>query len=337
MNNIVNAFLLLMVNSFAFAQIGVNITEPKATFDINAKNTTGTSGLAEGLLIPRVDRQRAQSMTQIPVSTLLYINDITTGTQIGTTINIDEVGYYSFDGGAWVKINADHTMYTTDGVLTDNRILSQGANKLSFTANTNNAFSVDGATFSIDAENNRVGIGTSAPTQTLDLEGTLGFSQTVAANRPTSVRVANPIYIHPTTGLLTTAPKGSTTVSGGLRPGQNYTIASLPISNTIARVRFVCYVDNSSNSNNGIGGSYTYGDFTVIGTGTSNPIHFIDVNIKGSSGNSKPLNVNTPTAVGWDNVMQGNSSIRLNQSTGALTLSNTQQVMSYFFEIIGGT
>lgn len=337
MKNIINTFLLLAVNSLVFAQIGINTTEPKSTLHVDSKNATGTSGVAEGILIPRVDRQRAQSMIQVPISTLLYINEATTGTQTGTAKNIDEIGYYTFDGTSWIKINSDNNIYNTNGTLTDDRIVSQGANSLSFTANTNNAFSIDGTTFSVDAENNRVGVGTSTPTQTLDLEGTLRLSQTVAANRPSFLQYVSPVYINPDNGLLTTAPRGVARASGGGRPGQNFTVAILPTTNTIARVRFVCYVDNSSNSNNGIPASYTYGDFTIVGTGTSDPIHFIDVNIKGSNGSSKTLNLNTAIGIGWDNVMQGNSSIRLDQTTGALTIRNTQQVMSYFFEIIGGT
>jgi len=338
MKNIINTILLLAVNSFAFAQIGINTTEPKSTLHIDSKNATGTSGVAEGILIPRVDRQRAQSMTQVPISTLLYINEATAGTQTGTAAkNIDETGYYTFDGNFWVKINSDNDIYNTNGTLTDNRIVNQNGNALSFIANSRNAFSVDGTTFSVDAENKRVGVGTSTPTQTLDLEGTLRLSQTVTANRPTFLQYANPAYVNPDTGLLTTGPRGTARASGGLRPGQNFTVAILPTTNTIARVRFVCYVDNSSNSNNGMGASYTYGDFTVIGTGSSDPIRFIDVNIKGSNGLPKSLGSNNQNTISWSNGVQGNSTLRLNQTTGALTIGNTQLVMTYFFEIIGGT
>ncbi|UTX48906.1 hypothetical protein [Chryseobacterium sp. MA9] len=68
--------LALIFSSVAFSQVGINTAEPKATFDINAKNSTGTSSIAEGLLIPRVDRQRAQSMTSVVPSTLVYVNSI---------------------------------------------------------------------------------------------------------------------------------------------------------------------------------------------------------------------------------------------------------------------
>ncbi|ANF49473.1 hypothetical protein A0O34_02410 [Chryseobacterium glaciei] len=76
------------------AQVGINLANPTSTLDITAKNATGTTNNVDGLLIPRVDRQRAQSMTGVPVSTMIYVNNAVTGTLGGTTANIDTVGYY---------------------------------------------------------------------------------------------------------------------------------------------------------------------------------------------------------------------------------------------------
>ncbi|MFT3679104.1 MAG: tail fiber domain-containing protein [Ferruginibacter sp.] len=60
-------------------------------------------------------------------------------------------------------------IYTADGTLTGNRIVTQGANTLAFTSTATNGFSVDGTTFSVDAANNRIGIGTLAPWGRLDV------------------------------------------------------------------------------------------------------------------------------------------------------------------------
>lgn len=90
---------------FLTAQTGINTSNPVSTLDIMAKAPTGTTDNVDGLLIPRVDRQRAQSMTSIPISTMIYINNITTGTLTGSTINVDDVGYYYFNGTAWIKFN----------------------------------------------------------------------------------------------------------------------------------------------------------------------------------------------------------------------------------------
>lgn len=160
----------------AQAQVGINTNAPATTLDITAKNTTGSTSNVDGVLIPRVDRQRAQSMTAVPTSTLLYVNSVATGTQTGTAANIDSMGYYYFDGILWVKLynpnNAPYALgniYTVDGALTGNRIVTQGANTLAFTGSAVNVFSVAGSTFSVDAANSRVGIGTATPAGQLDL------------------------------------------------------------------------------------------------------------------------------------------------------------------------
>lgn len=149
------------------AQVGINTSTPTSTLDVIAKNATGSASNVDGLLVPRVDRLRAQSMSAVPTSTMIYINNAATGTQLGTTVNVDTVGYYYFNGTAWVKIKSTDTtdlnIYNSNGSLTGNRIVTQGANTLAFTGTVANAFSVDGSTFSVDAANDRVGIGTIAP------------------------------------------------------------------------------------------------------------------------------------------------------------------------------
>ena len=159
------------------AQVGVNTAAPAASLDITAKNPTGAATNVDGLLIPRVDRQRAQSMTGVPVSTLIYVNSIATGAQSGNAVNVDTEGYYYYNGTAWTKLNpavtpaSSFNIYNTDGSLSSNRVVTQGGNTLSFTGTAANAFSVDGTTLSVNAANDRVGIGSIAPTRKLHVEG----------------------------------------------------------------------------------------------------------------------------------------------------------------------
>ncbi len=174
----------------SFAQVGINTTSPAGTLDIAAKSATGGSTAVDGLLVPRVDRQRAQNMTNITTSTMIYINSISTGTLTGTAANIDSVGFYYFNGTVWAKLDAPPiNVYNSNGTLTGNRVVTQGANTLAFNGTSTNAFSVDGSTLSVDAADDRVGIGTTSPSNKLVVRGinaqpsALGITNTNATFR----------------------------------------------------------------------------------------------------------------------------------------------------------
>lgn len=172
-----NAIILsaLISSSFAFSQVGINTSDPRASFDITAKISTGTDKTPEGLLIPRVDRLRAQSMSSLETSTLIYVNSVATGSQGGNAVNIDKEGYYYFDGALWMKLNADanfissENIYNSDGALTTNRVVTQGASTLSFEGQSVNGFSIDNKTFSIDSRNHRIGFGTKTPSSKFEI------------------------------------------------------------------------------------------------------------------------------------------------------------------------
>lgn len=129
--------ILIMMGNFSslFAQVGINTDTPLATLDITAKNATGTATNVDGILIPRVDRERAQSMINIPISTMVYINNISTGTQTGTTINVDTEGFYYFNGSIWVKLPASNT---TIGSIPS--VVASGKANNSFVSNDNEGF-----------------------------------------------------------------------------------------------------------------------------------------------------------------------------------------------------
>lgn len=94
---------------FAHAQVGVGTNNPKATLDVNAMYKTGNESLVDGVLIPRVDRERASSMNEVVESTLIYIDNINTGDQEGQTQKVDAVGFYYFKivgtDKYWEKLN----------------------------------------------------------------------------------------------------------------------------------------------------------------------------------------------------------------------------------------
>ncbi|SMP14856.1 hypothetical protein [Chryseobacterium profundimaris] len=60
-------------------------------------------------------------------------------------------------------------IYKGNGSLSGNTTVTQSANTLAFTSTATNGFSVDGTTLSVDAANNRVGIGTASPGNLLEI------------------------------------------------------------------------------------------------------------------------------------------------------------------------
>lgn len=146
MKKIKFALLLALLSTSALmkAQVGINTPTPASTLDVTAKNATGTTTNADGILIPRVDRQRAQSMTGVATSTIIYVNSVATGTQAGTAINIGTIGFYYFDGSTWVRLSATSTnafvpSVVAAGTANNSVIITDGTafNKFVFTASTN--------------------------------------------------------------------------------------------------------------------------------------------------------------------------------------------------------
>lgn len=165
------AILFLLFSMVTVAQVGVGTPTPAATLDITAANLTGTT--VDGLLIPRVSRLRAQTMTGMPTSTIIYVDNIATG-GTGTTVNVTSVGFYFFNGTIWEKLGSGAT---AGWLTTGNSGLSGTTNFLGTTDNVDVAFRRNnaaagkiGATstaFGVNAltagvATNNVGIGTSA-------------------------------------------------------------------------------------------------------------------------------------------------------------------------------
>ncbi len=76
----------------------------------------------------------------------------------------------------WTTPAAVTNIYNSDGSLTGNRVVTQGANTLAFTGTAVNAFNVDAGTFSVDAANNRVGVLTTSPAAQFSVGGASNVS-----------------------------------------------------------------------------------------------------------------------------------------------------------------
>ena len=161
--------LIALCATFAItnAQIGINTENPHATLDIAGSTNPN---MKDGLLPPRVSKEQLASKEagtygSDQIGAIVYITDIDPPTGITPSIaqvgSIHNTGYHYFTGLQWVAITTN--LYNSDGNLTGNRMITQNANTLAFTATSVNSFSVDGNTFSVDAANHRTGLGTTSP------------------------------------------------------------------------------------------------------------------------------------------------------------------------------
>jgi len=94
-------FLLLLGSVAVNAQIGIGTDDPKASLEIKATNTTTTPN---GILIPRLDRLQVSQMQNVEESTLIYVNNVTTGSATGNVQYVDTPGFYYFQDGYWVNL-----------------------------------------------------------------------------------------------------------------------------------------------------------------------------------------------------------------------------------------
>ncbi|CAA7197059.1 fibrobacter succinogenes major paralogous domain-containing protein [Chryseobacterium potabilaquae] len=152
----------LLLGELILAQVGVNTTLPKATLDIVAKNTDGST--VEGVLVPRVTGNALFSAIALNLygieqnSLVVYVTQgADLGNQTGQTSQVDGPGFYYFDAidNQWKKMGNGSNIYNTDGTLSGTRNVMMDGHNLGFT---------DG----------RIGMGTNSPDPSaiLDLTST---------------------------------------------------------------------------------------------------------------------------------------------------------------------
>ncbi|GEN75638.1 C-type lectin domain-containing protein [Chryseobacterium hagamense] len=96
-----------------YSQVGINNQNPKATLDVTAKNTDGTS--PEGVIAPRLTGDQILSAdsryTAAQIGVIVYATSTPT-TSSAKTVNITAPGYYYFDGSVWNGMGAQSTTTT---------------------------------------------------------------------------------------------------------------------------------------------------------------------------------------------------------------------------------
>lgn len=226
------AILFFLYSAVNLAQVGVGTPTPAATLDITAANLTGTT--VDGLLIPRVSRIRAGTMTGMLPSTLIYIDDIA-GMAVPKTVNVTAIGFYFFNGTVWEQLGTVATtgwlttgnaglsattnfLGTTDGVDVSFRRNNAAAGKIGATstafgvnaltagaATNNTAFGTNALALSTGADNVAVGNGTLAANTTGIQNTGVGYAALAANTGNASTAIGWRALVANTSGVNGTA------------------------------------------------------------------------------------------------------------------------------------
>tara|TARA_R110000787_G_scaffold22588_2_gene65449 strand:+ start:20238 stop:21974 length:1737 start_codon:yes stop_codon:yes gene_type:complete len=175
----INLFFVLPFVSVN-AQVGVGNTSPQATLDITGEPAVTT--VLDGVIAPRItgDQLSAKTYTATQTAAVIYVS-AAAGTPAGQTINVTRVGYYYFDGTAWVAlIDAEDgdfhkvgtstapTLITEDvfrsgnvgiGVTSPNYPLQVSSSTSARVGQFTRSGSDDGDNYSLFLENSNSGIG----------------------------------------------------------------------------------------------------------------------------------------------------------------------------------
>ena len=131
---------MLIISVFALGQLGINNTDPKATFDVTAKTTNAST--AEGIIAPRLTGDQIQvkdaKYSADQTGAILYATSAVTVPAGVKTASITAPGYYYFDGLKWLRASdgADLRVVGTDNHITsDAGVLSNGSSAGTGTGN----------------------------------------------------------------------------------------------------------------------------------------------------------------------------------------------------------
>jgi hypothetical protein len=99
-------FLMLLTSVSTLAQVGINVSNPKATLDVVGKPNE-TSHI-DGLIAPRITRAKLTSKNNLygadQVGTIVYVTTLD-GSGEDDTANVNSIGYYYHDGVKWLPLS----------------------------------------------------------------------------------------------------------------------------------------------------------------------------------------------------------------------------------------
>ncbi|CAA7388613.1 hypothetical protein [Chryseobacterium fistulae] len=134
-----NLLVCMLFGISAYGQVGINHSSPKATMDIAAKNSDGST--AEGFLPPRLtgdalfEAMAAGTYGSGQHGALVFVTEAASeDKQVGQTMRVDAVGYYFFNENTdgWLKIGVNSSIYNAEGTLSSARHVSMDEKNLGF-------------------------------------------------------------------------------------------------------------------------------------------------------------------------------------------------------------
>lgn len=129
----------ILLPAISYSQVGINTTSPSATLDVVAKHSDGSA--PEGILVPRLTGDAlfaASGSSQYGTDqqgAIVYVTEaVSDGNDTGQTINVNAPGHYYFDAAeeVWKKIGESSTIYTSNGTLTNPRVMDMNGGTMGF-------------------------------------------------------------------------------------------------------------------------------------------------------------------------------------------------------------
>lgn len=164
------------------------------------------------------------------------------------------------------------------GSLYKSTTVTQAANTLAFTSTATNGFSVDGTTFSVDAANDRVGIGTAAPGVKLEVNSGGGTNTSLKCEhtgsnfivRPVSSGGNSTIIENTGGGAIAINPSGGNVGIGTTTINEKLTIAGNASISDANTLEFGKNVSGKEANAGKIGyQTFTTGALDIVGAGTA--------------------------------------------------------------------
>lgn len=307
--------------------VGINTLTPDPSASLDITSTT------KGLLIPRMTTPDRNAIVN-PASSLIIFN---------TTLNDVEYNAGTASTPKWVSATtANNGLNTTSGVtqlggdLTKATTISglTSTNKLSFTGTGISMFNINSTGLSFNGSNNRLGLGTTTPTKTLEVVGEIKGTRMIAngAGAVSSNTAIGENSLAANTSGNNNLANGFSTLQANTTGSNNVAVGSLAAkdnttgSNNIALGRSTL-TSNIAGSNNVVFGALA-GMSNADGTSTTSLNDSILIGYYASAqGNSQTNQIaigNNVDGLGSNTVVIGNDAVIKTALKGNVGIGTTE-------------